>query len=355
MASFLKRASSKKGIPAGTPIYVGKTEPLPTEVTLIQYEGKISTITKLSLDTIEEQIKQHMPETGGWIQVAGLQNVDVIQKIGELLDINPLTIEDVLHTAQRAKIDFFQHYAYLVLSAAKTSTTTLKMTAFEQVSVIIKGNILVTFQESHDPLIEHMQVYIDHFWSKSLVVDMGRLVYLLIDMIIDDYFAVIEHKAAVLEEIEEEIIGKEDIKPENLYKIKRDILHLRKHVMNLRVVINLMIHEHQTFMKTINKVYLNDLRDHLTVILDSIEINRELNQSILETYISSLEIKINDAMRLLTVFASIFIPLNFITSYYGMNFNLPELKWQHGALFAGSIMFLVVVGLLSFYRKKKWI
>ncbi|MFI4955084.1 MAG: CorA family divalent cation transporter, partial [Gammaproteobacteria bacterium] len=206
------------------------------------------------------------------------------------------------------------------------------------------------------PLVHHAIKHMGHFTTKTFLLDNAHLFYLLLDMIIDEHLIIVEQKGDVLESLEERIIKKhEDIESDNLYLLKRDMLHLRKNIMGLRNIVNTLLHEHDSILPQLPAIYLRDLQDHVLIILESIDIHRELSKNILEVYMSVVNTKLNETMKVLAVFAAIFIPLTFITGFYGMNFNIPELHWKYGYFFAVGLILSVSGGLLYWFRKKGWI
>jgi len=356
MVKFFNRASAKKGLPAGSPIYVGDSAPVKTEITFIQYNADRRPIsTSLQPKNIQEQIKQ-LPTAGGWLHITGLQNAEVIHEVCEALEVHSLVIEDILNTEQISKIEFFPDYT-LIITREPIMTARIDQVKLEQISFILKGNLLITFQKNHSNLLEQINNYLGHFITKALPLDSAHILYLMLDMIIDEHLAIVEQKGEELEAIEEVIIaGREDIQSKTLYLLKRDMLHLRKNIMGLHNIVDSLTHERATIIPKVPVIYLHDLRDHLLRILDSIDVHRELSKNILEIYMSSVNTKINETMKFLAVFAAIFIPLSFVTSFYGMNFpNFPFLQYEHAYVYVVSMMVGIAVGLLVYFRRKKWI
>lgn len=355
MVKFFRRSSAKKGIPAGTAIYIGETDPLPTQINFVQFdENKHPIISTLDSVNLAEKILR-LSNNGGWLHIAGLANTEIIQVICETLSIDPLITEDILNTKQLSKIEIFSGYT-LVITRLPSTINSLNPVTFEQISFILKENLLITFQENHNLLIDQMATYLQYFINKKLKLDNAHLLYFVLDMIIDEHLAIVEQKGENLEALEEKVMQmQEDIEFNSIYLLKRDMLHLRKNIMGLHNIITLLLYEHKAILPQLAPIYLRDLLDHAKRIIEVIDIHRELGKNIIDIYISSINTKSNETMRLLTVYTAIFIPLTFVTGFYGMNFPIPELEWKYGYFFAIGLIAVIAVSLLVYFRRKKWI
>jgi magnesium transporter len=351
----VRRASEKKGLPPGVAVYIGDTEPLDTTATFMEFDH-FDHPKDLKLDAHLKAEISHISTKSGWLNISGLKNEQAIYDICHTLKIHPLEIEDILDTEQLSKIEFLPDRSIVIIKAPamKNSVESVK---FEQFSMILKDNLLITFQEINHDLLDHIKKYLSHSFMSPTELNASHLVYLLIDMIIDDHFEIVEKKGDELENIEETLMKKgETINSNTLYTLKRDMLHLRKNIMSLNSIVFSMIRKQPLFMTDLPEIYLKDLQEHLELILESIDIHRELSNNILEIYMSSVNNKINETMKFLTIFTAIFIPMSFIAGLYGMNFShMPELNWEYGYYATLGMMFAIAGGLLVYFRRKKWI
>lgn len=344
-----KNSPYKKGIPAGSAIYIGDTAPSHTQMILTYFDEKQGPLQiAVEPDTLEEALKKHANRTA-WLSVEGLENTELIHQIGEILHVHPLVTEDLLNTEHLSKIEFFSDYIFLI-SKLFINQTPEKPMKIEQFSFIIKHNLLVTFQEEHDAIILHTL-------QKMREFTLGELVYCVIDGIIDNDYMIIEEKGELLEEYEEKIVkNKSNINLGDLYTTKRDLLRLRKKVISLNNILSLLIREKSPLLNTLPEIYISDLQDHLLRISEAIDIHYELSTNILQVYLSSLSNKTNETMKVLTLFAAIFIPLSFIAGVFGMNFtNMPGVHWEWGYITTIGGMTALAIGLLVFFKKKGWV
>jgi len=344
-----KRASYKKGIPAGSAIYIGDTEPMATRLMITCLDANDKYIQKeIAAESLEKELAAHKKRPV-WLSVSGLKNTETIHLLGQILEIHPLVIEDLLNTEHLSKVEFFSDYIFMITKLPFSPSAYLPL-KIEQLSLIIKENLLITFQEEHEAIMPHLLHKIKEF-------TIGHLVYSLIDGIIDEHYAIVEQKGDVLEHLEEVIIThKKNIDLGDLYSIKRDMLRLRKNVIALNNIILQLLREQSRFLEGLSEIYLRDLQDHLLRISESIDIHYELSSNILQVYLSSISNKTNETMKILTLFAAIFIPLSFIASVYGMNFAyIPGLEWEWGYFAAVGGMTALAVGLFIFFKKKGWV
>ena len=265
-----------------------------------------------------------------------------------------MVIEDLLNTKQRPKLDVVDDYFFIVFKLLETPADQLTYNT-EQFSMLIKQNLLLTFRESdtYDLTSLYKRLSADH----SLVREQGSdyMTYLIMDYIVDDYFNFVEATSLLLEKIEDQLIKKpESIHLQSLYTIKRRTLTLRKTIAPLRDIVHLLLANHGELINERYHLYFRDLHDHCIRLVESIDLHREMSSGMLDIYLSTLNNRMNETMKILTMFASIFIPLTFIVGVYGMNFKfMPELNWRYGyPLILVGMTFLAVLMLYYFKRKK---
>jgi len=360
MRQYVKKRSHKSGLPPGTLVHVGTKKIEKTKITLIDYdEGNFE---EKELDSVEECFSYKNTSTVSWINIDGLHQTDVIEKVGTHFNIHPLILEDIVNTGQRPKMEDFDDYLYVVLKMLYPGNKKTE-TQSEQVSLIIGPQYVITFQEKAGDVFNSIRERIRN--AKGRIRKMGAdyLAYALLDAIVDNYFIVLERMGEEIEETEKKLVS--DPKPQTLQTInhlKTDLLILRKLIWPLREVINGLQRGESPLIKDTTVIFLKDVYDHTIQVIDTIETFRDLVSGMFDTYLSSVSNKMNEVMKLLTIMATIFIPLTFIAGIYGMNFNpevspwnMPELNWDYGYLIAVGLMVIIALGMLIFFKRKKWL
>jgi magnesium transporter len=343
--------SQNIGSPPGTLFYNGEARNEPVKITLIEFNE-----TEFFEDeyyNLEDCISHVKPNMVKWINVAGIHNTDIVEGIGKIYDIHPLSLEDIVHIDQRPKFEDYEHYVIAMMKMITYS----KQVDSEQLAIILLDNTVISFQEpqggdAFDIIRNRLRT------AKGRVRKLGAdyLAYALMDAVVDCYFTCIEKIGDKVEEIEEDIINNSDKKSLlELYHLKREMIYLRKQVWPLRDMINNMIRSETHLMNPSTDIYLRDLSDHVTRIIDTVETYRDLLSGIMDIYLSTNANKMNEVMKVLTIMSSIFIPVTFIAGVYGMNFeNMPELKTQHGYYFIWGVMISIITGLLIYFKRRKW-
>jgi magnesium transporter len=339
------------GAPPGTLFYNGEVRTDRIKITLIEYnDTEFFEDEYYDLSDCVSHVKPNMVK---WINVEGLHQPDLVEAIGKIYNIHPLTMEDIVHVDQRPKFEDYDHYVVAIMKMI-SYTTEVKS---EQLSILLCENTVLSFQEPHsgdafDIIRTRLRA------SKGRVRKLGAdyLAYALMDAVVDCYFTAIEKIGDKIEEIEEEIISDSDKKSLlQLYHLKREMIYLRKQVWPMRDMINNMIRSETKLINDSSDIYLRDLSDHVTRIIDTVETYRDLLSGIMDIYLSTNANKMNEVMKVLTIMSSIFIPVTFIAGVYGMNFeNMPELKTQNGYFFTWGIMLSIIIGLLIYFKRKKW-
>jgi len=343
--------SQNIGSPPGTIFYSGEVRSEPVKITLIEFnETEFFEDEYYSLEDCISHVKPNMVK---WINVGGIHLTDLVEGIGKIYDIHPLTLEDIVHVDQRPKFEDFDHYVIAIMKMITYST----QVDSEQLAVILFENTVITFQEpqggdAFDIIRNRLRT------AKGRVRKLGSdyLAYALMDAVVDCYFKCIEKIGDKIEDIEEDIINNSDKKSLlELYHLKREMIYLRKQVWPLRDMINNMIRSETNLINPSTDIYLRDLSDHVTRIIDTVETYRDLLSGIMDIYLSTNANKMNEVMKVLTIMSSIFIPVTFIAGVYGMNFeNMPELKTQHGYYFIWGVMISIITGLLIYFKRRKW-
>ena len=323
------------------------------KITIIDY-GKKNVHEEIT-KSIEEIFIYKNTQTVTWINLSTVKNIKIIKEIEKHFDLHPLILEDIIDTRQRPKIKDFGDSLFIVLKMLyyDKDNSTIKI---EQVSVILGKNYVISFQEKEGDVFDPIRERIRNNIGNIRKAGTDYLVYCLIDAVVDNYFTTIEKMGEKIEKLEDKLISRPN--PVNLrlvHKLKRDLAFLRKSVWPLREVINNMQIEESNLICQSTIPYLRDIYGHTIQVIDNVESLREIIAGVLDIYLSSTSNRMNEIMKVLTIIATIFIPLTFITGIYGMNFKfMPEIKWFWGYPAVLSVMLLIGVGMLIIFKKKKW-
>jgi magnesium transporter len=354
MVGFLRKRSRKVGLPPGTLVHIGEKKTEKPRIQLIDYdEGHLE---EKDLESVEQcfPYKDTAPVT--WINVDGIHEVDVVEKIGQHFDLHPLVQEDILNTDHRPKLEDHENYLFLILKMLSYNDTEKEL-KMEQVSLIIGPNFVLSFQESEGDVFDAVRERLRK--AKGRIRKMGPdyLAYALTDAVVDNYFVVLEKIGEEIESLEDELITEPDTETvESIHNLKRELIFLRKSVWPLREAIVGFEKGESGLVQDKTAVYLRDLYDHTIQVIDTIETYRDMVSGMLDVYLSSLSNKMNQVMKVLTIIATIFIPMTFIAGIYGMNFKImPELEWHWGYLFAWVVMLLIGLSMVIYFKKKKWL
>ena len=359
MLKLVKTTSRKAGFPPGSPVFIGEKVTEEFGLDTVDYDAEnLSVSTPVRLDDFH-LLKKTPSNT--WIRVHGLHDAEAVDSFCLGFGLHPLTIEDILHTGQRPKIDHYDDYLFLVLNLVNYDDATREM-RMEQISFVLGPSYLLTFHEKDDDIFDDVLARLQNNKGRTRKMGVDYLLYSLLDRVVDNFFSVLEKIGEEIEDLEEELVAAPS--PETLHSIhflKREMILLRKSVWPLREVINGLQRDETTFMGESIRVYLKDLYDHTIQVLDTVETFRDIISGMIDIYLSSVSNRMNEVIKVLTIFAVIFIPLTFITGLYGMNFNtsqspfnMPELNWYFGYPFALLLMAGTAISMLVYFKKKKW-
>jgi magnesium transporter len=354
MVKFIKRRLKKIGLPPGTPVFVGEKKIEKAKITIIDYDEK--QFQEKEAETIEECFPFKDTPTVTWINVDGVHQLDIIEKIGSHFELHPLILEDIMNTEQRPKMEDFERYIYIVLKMLDYDEKENE-TKIEQVSLILGENFVISFQETEGDIFDHIRERIRN--GKGRIRKMGAdyLGYALLDAIVDKYFIILERLGGQIEDIEEELVS--NPKPEILHEIhrlKREMIFLRKSIWPLREVINILERGESSLIQKSTLIYLRDVYDHTIQVIDQVETFRDMVSGMHDTYLSVVSNRMNEVMKVLTIIATIFIPLTFIAGIYGMNFKfMPELEWRWAYFVVWSVIVIIAIFMLIYFRRKKWL
>jgi len=279
-----------------------------------------------------------------------------IKKIGAHFHIHELVLEDILNTNQRPKVEFHSDYIYIVLKRWILESSPLTI-GFEQVSILMLKNFVFTFKERQDSLFDSLikQFKAGKDVFKSRATDF--LTYLIMDTIVDEYFILQDPLEDVIEKIDSDLLTNPSTETlQSIQRVKRELIFVQKTILPLREVLNSLQHRSFVLIHDETKLYLHDIYDHVMRVNEQFESYRELITGMMGIYLSSVSNRMNEVMKVLTVFASIFIPLTFLAGIYGMNFKfMPELEWKWGYPVMWGMFILIPVSLLIYFKRKKWL
>ncbi len=314
-------------------------------------------VEELDIQSIDEILKYKDSDSVTWVNIEGLANVDIVQRVGAMFDIHQLVLEDILNTHQRPKFEEYDDYLYIVLKSLSSEKSRFAV-VYEQVSILVLKNFVFTFKEKKDDLFVSVQQRIKTSKGRLRSLGSDYLTYAVLDTIVDQNFVLIDVLDDTVTVLEENLLTCEPTRDDlnTIQSLKREIIGIRRFVSPLRELTASMLRSESVLIKEQTRIFLRDVADHSTRVIESIESYRDILSGMLDIYMSSVSNKMNEVMKVLTVFASIFIPLTFLAGIYGMNFEyMPELKWKwaYPAIWVAFITIPVV--LLVYFRKKKWL
>jgi magnesium transporter len=305
---------------------------------------------------IEECFVFRERPTVTWMNVDGLHQVEILEKLGECYGLHPLVLEDILNTDQRPKMEDYGEYIYIVLRDLDYSDKSNEIEG-EQISLIVGSNFVFSFQEREGDTFDPIRDRIRNNKGRIRKMRADYLAYALLDSVVDNYFIILEKLGEKIEGLEEKLVtdpARETL--QTIHHLKREMLFLRKGVWPLREVINSLARGESSLVTEPTRVYLRDVYDHTIQTIDTIETYRDMVSGMLDIYLSSVSNRLNSVMKVLTIIATIFMPLTFLAGVYGMNFKfMPELEWRWGYPLVWLIMAGIGISMLIYFRRKKWL
>ena len=361
MSHLLRRSSKKAGMKPGKVVFVGEQKIDRPVITIIDYNE--TELRELRVDTVEECFPFRDSPTITWINVTGLHDTSIIERLGEHFEVHPLVLEDIAHTGQRPKAEETPHYLFVVLKMLSISKENDSDFNSEQLSLLIGNNAVISFQEREGDAFDGVRDRLRKTIPRVRFMHTDYLAYTLIDAVVDNYFPILENMAEAMEELEDIIFDSPN--PEHLQEIqslKRELILMRKRVWPLREVVSLLERSESELIHDQTRVYLRDLYEHVIQVNDTVESFRDMVSGLLDIYLSSVSNKMNEVMKVLTIIATIFIPLGFLAGVYGMNFNsdaspfnMPELGFEYGYIGFWIVALLIGGGLFWSFKKRQWL
>jgi magnesium transporter len=351
MTRRLEKRSRKAGLPPGTLVPLGAGRTAEVRISLIDFDE--THCVERPLRTVEESFPFKEKPTVTWINIDGVHDTGIIEKVGRHFGIHPLVLEDIVNTGQRPKMEDFGDYFYVVLKMLYLNKEEI---VSEQVSIILGPNFVISFQEKPGDVFNPIRERLRNDKGRIRKLGSDYLTYSLVDMIVDNYFAILENFGERIECLEDEVMERPS--PETLqviHMLKRELIFLRKSVWPLRELISGLERAESKLIAETTQVYLRDVYDHTIQVMDTVESHRDMVAGMLDTYLSSVSNRMNEVMKVLTIIATIFIPMTFIAGIYGMNFrHMPELLWSWGYFAALGLMGCIGAAMLLFFRRRGW-
>ncbi len=347
----LKR-SKKAGLLPGSLIHLGNTYTEKPKITLTRYnetsfsEKEINSFAALGAQKDEPGII--------WIAVDGLQNTELLEELGNIFGLHPLVLEDILNTDQRPKMEDYCDYLYIVLRNFNGQSNGDLIS--EQISIILGKNFVLSFREKESTIFEPIQERLRNNKGRIRKFGADYLVHAIIDSIVDNYFIVLEGLEEKIEFLEDDLLKKPTpVMLQAIHELKRELILLRKSLWPLREAISALERSDSPLISESTGIYFKDIFDHVIALIDSVETFRDMLSGMLDIYLSSVSNKLNEVMKVLTIIATIFMPLTFLAGVYGMNFKfMPELEWRWGYFGVLGIMLAVALFMVHYFKKKKW-
>jgi magnesium transporter len=349
---FTKK-SQKAGLAPGTLIYIGdqKEENLKTHV--INY-GPHHCEEK-SVPTIKECLSYVTAESVTWINITGVHDVKTIQELGELFGIHALVLEDVVNTTNRPKLDQYDDCVYILLKMLYSEPAS-HLIKHEQISLILGAGYVISLQEVEGDVFDPIRERLKKGNGRIRTQGSDYLAYALIDTIVDNYFAVLEQIAEKIEDLQDQVIEDPD---EDLLgviqQLKHEMVFVRRSIWPMREIVTALIRDESKLIGENIDLYLRDLYDHTLQVIDSVDSLRDMLSGLMDVYLSSISNRMNQVIKVLTIMATIFIPLTFIAGIYGMNFkHMPELEWKWSYPLLWLLIITIFVGMITWLRRRKW-
>ncbi|MDX1697327.1 MAG: magnesium/cobalt transporter CorA [Thiohalobacterales bacterium] len=347
--------TGKAGLPPGSLVHVGEVLEARTRMTVIDYSKE--NLVEQQFHSVDEVLEYKDTDSVTWIIIEGLADIAIVEQIGAAFDIHQLVLEDILNTHQRPKFEEYDDHLYIVLKSLLAEGEGFAVSS-EQISLLVLDNIVITFKEKSEDLLQPVIQRIKA--SKGRLRSMGTdyLAYAILDTVVDHYFVLMDSLDEVISPLEESLLSFEPTQEmlNTIQLLKRDIIYIRRYVSPTRDLMSGILRSESGLINEKTQIYLRDVLDHVMRVTESIESYRDVLSGLHDIYISSVSNKMNEIMKVLTVFASIFIPLTFLAGIYGMNFEyMPELRWKWAYPVLWLMFITIPLVLLLYFKRKRWL
>lgn len=351
----LNSSADKSGLSPGSLVHIGEIHEKECKISVTQYNP--DTLLQHDTASIAELPKLDDDNLITWINVDGLADVRVIEHIGQKFNIHPLVQEDILSTHQRPKLEEYEHFLYLVIKAIDADHSDGFNLRYEQISILLLKNVVITFKEKSDQTFHPIHNRLQPPKGRLRLNGSDYLAYVILDTIVDEYFVVEDSFDEIIDPLEESLLNNPS---ENalttIQKLRRELITMKRSIAPLRELLGEIQYAETALIQEKTLRFFNDVHDHVLRVTDSLESYRERVAAMQDIYLTSISNKMNETMKVLTIFASIFIPLTFIAGIYGMNFEyMPELKWHWAYPSLWVLFILITIALLIYFKRKKWL
>ncbi|WP_405382179.1 magnesium/cobalt transporter CorA [Maribacter sp. LLG6340-A2] len=347
------RVHNKMGKAPGTVSYMGNKERSDSTIYNILYDP--FGFEEQEFNTLKDFLSSDRSNKISWVNIVGISDEPFIEQLGKHFNLNPLVLEDVVNTEQRPKIDEYEDYIFGVFKMLYISDE--EKVVGEHIALVLLENTVLVFQEVKEDVFNGLRERITGKLGRIRSRGADYLFFAILDAIVDNYFLVIENLNYRIEQLEDEVYNNPE--PEvakNIQVLKKEILQVRRWIYPVKELISRLIDTENNLIKKDTKLFLRDVQDHTIEINESLQIYREMSMSLMEMYMSNMSNKMNEVMKVLTIMASIFIPLTFIAGIYGMNFDhMPELHYRYGYHIVWAVMIILFIGMMIYFKKKKWL
>lgn len=349
-----KKISNKAGLPPGALIHVGRRKVEHVKISVIEYD--VDHFSELKCEAPLDCLTFKESNAISWINIDGLHDPELIDHIGKQFSMHPLLIEDILNTHHRPKMEEYKDHLFITLKMLGINNNRNGIVS-EQISIVLGHGWLLSFQEQEGDIFDNLRLKIKE--GKGLIREMkaDHLLYRLIDTVVDHYFFVTEFISDTTESLEQKVLKQPDSNTLlELQQLKNQLIKLRKAVTPLREAVAALQRDHAPLIEVNTTQYIRDVYEHIIHVNENIETQRDMLASIMDLYLSGVSNRMNKVMQMLTIIATIFIPLTFIAGVYGMNFdNMPELHWKYGYLGVMTIMFVIFALMIVYFKRKDWL
>lgn len=352
----LVKKSKRANLPPGTLVHVGDKKIETSKLSIFEYTPQSCEERQPNLEELS-RVRAHPSIV--WLNVDGISDSQTIEKVGKLFDLHPLTLEDIMNTQQRPKLEVYQSYVYLVLKTLMWNADK-EETESEQISIVLGSDFIITFQEREGDTFGPIRERIRGDKGKTRKSGPDYLAYSLLDSIVDHYFVILERVGEKIEELDRRVL----MNPTkscliNLQRLKKEMLFVRRSIWPMRAVVGDMEKlepEGSSLIHASTRLYLRDVYDHTIQLIETVETLRDVLSTMLEIYLSAVSHRLNEVLKLLAIISTIFMPLTFIVGLYGMNFkHMPELEWQYGYPMVLALMSAVTAVMIIYFKRKKFL
>jgi len=360
MTRFIKNHSKKAGLRPGEMTFIGDRKIEHPVISIIDFDAE--NLRELKADRIEDCLPFRDSSNISWIDISGVHDIEAIRKIGEHFKLHPLVLEDIVNTGLRPKFEEGDDYLFISLKMIYKTGSDGDYGS-EQVSIVFGENFILSFQEKEGDVFDPVRERIRKTIPRVRFMKSDYLAHALIDAVVDNYFHILEDVGERIEDIEEALVDNptaEDLS--QIHNLKRELILMRRRVWPLREVVGSLERTESRLINQVTGPYIRDLYEHVIQVIDTVETFRDMVSGLLDTYMSSVSNRMNEVMKVLTIIATIFIPLGFLAGVYGMNFdrgagsmNMPELGLPFGYIGFWGITLLISGGLYLFFRRKGWL